>query len=126
MMGPSLRNPGAYDDDFEDQPGQGWFYQYGLGVALPMAIMYYGIAAVVMRRAWTGDGHGGTTEWHGWTALGIGWAAISLGVFLHCHYFWGNVYNQAWFAVLGKIISACGFIAGLVVFIVRWGMGGRV
>ena len=45
-------------------------------------------------------------------------------MFLHCHYFRGNVYNQAWFAVLGKIVAACGFIAGVGTLIVRVGVLG--
>ena len=52
-------------------------------------------------------------------------AAMSIAVFMHCHYFWGNIYNQAWFAVLGKIIAGCGFIAGLGIVIIRVGILGR-
>ena len=57
-------------------------------------------------------------------AIAFGAAAASAGVFLHCHYFRGNVYNQAWFAVLGKIVAACGFIAGVGTLIVRVGVLG--
>ena len=61
---------------------------------------------------------------HGLNAVAIGIAFVSAAVFLHCHYFWGNIYNQAWFAVLGKIIGACGFIAGIGVVLVRNGVLG--
>ena len=54
-------NPSAYDDDWEDQPSQGW----------------------------------------------------------------GNVYNQAWPAVLGKILAACGFVAGLGFLLIHNGVLGR-
>ena len=49
---------------------------------------------------------------------------LAVGVFLHFHYFWGNVYNQAWWAVLGKILSAA-FIAATVTLIIRVGILGR-
>jgi hypothetical protein len=51
-------------------------------------------------------------------------AMLAAAVFMHCHYYWGNVYNQAWFAVLGKIVSACAFIGGLGTIIVRVGVLG--
>jgi hypothetical protein len=56
----------------------------------------------------------------------VAWAAaiISAGLFLHFHYFWGNIYKQAWFAVLSKIVAACGFIAALGTLIVRVGICG--
>ena len=49
---------------------------------------------------------------------------MSAAHFVHCHYFWGNVYNQAWLAVLGKIIGACGFIAGVAFVVIRNGVLG--
>ena len=45
-------------------------------------------------------------------------------MFVHGRFFWGNIFNQAWFAVLGKIVAACGFIAGLVFVLVRNGVLG--
>ena len=47
-------NPTAYDDDFEDQPKQGPFYQHVMGALVPAVIMYYGVSAVVARHAWFG------------------------------------------------------------------------
>jgi len=114
-------NPTAYDDDWEDQPAQGPFYQWGLGVALPVLVACFGAYCVVTRQAAYGRE---LMQLHGPNAIAFGVAGISLGVFLHCHYFWGNVYNQAWFAVLGKIAAACGFIASLGVLIVRVGVLG--
>jgi hypothetical protein len=49
---------------------------------------------------------------------------IGIAIFLHCHYFWGNIYNQAWFAVLGKIIGAIVFIGATGFLIVRIGVYG--
>jgi hypothetical protein len=98
--------PDPYDDDWEDQPGQGPLYQWGLGVLLPLLALGYGVHAVS-----TGQAAYGRLPMtlHGTNALAFGTAVISAAVFLHCHYFWGNVYNQAWLAVLGKIVAACGF-----------------
>ena len=125
MLGRYPYNPGAFGDGFEDQQAQGPFYKYFLGIALPVGILYYGVAAVVTRHAWMYGQYSTPMELRGMNAVAIGVAAISLGVFLHCHYFWGNIYNQAWFAVLGKIVSASGFIAGLVTLIVRWCFAGN-
>jgi hypothetical protein len=66
-----------------------------------------------------------TMTLHGINAQAYAGAVFSAAVFVHCHYFWGNIYNQAWFAVLGKILSACGFIAGLGFLCVHLGLLGR-
>jgi len=116
-------NPTAYDDDWEDQPGQGFFYKWVLGVVVPLLIVIYGVHAV-FRRETDFSGRGMTMTLHGMNAVSMGTAAISLGLFIHCHSFWGNIYNQAWFAVLGKILGAGGFIIGLVIVLVRAGVLG--
>ncbi len=114
--------PTAYDDDWEDQPAQGPFYKWVLGVALPLALIAYGSYAIVMQQATFGGEI--SMQLHGPNATAFGIAWFSAGVFVHCHYFWGNVFNQAWFAVLGKIVFACGFIAGLAFVLVRNGVFG--
>jgi len=114
--------PSAQSDDWEDQPAQGGFHQWGLGVALPLFILTCGIRAIVFQHAAYGARI--PMDLSGVNAIAFGIAEISAALFLHCHYFWGNVFNQAWFAVLGKIISAMGFIAGLGTLIVRVGVLG--
>jgi hypothetical protein len=116
-------NPTAYDDDWEDQPKQGPFYQWGLGAIVPLFFLYHGIHAIVIRHASYGRPEQ-TLTLEGWNAIALGVAAVSVSLFLHCHYFWGNIYNQAWFAVLGKIIALIGFIAGMGVVMVRVGLLG--
>lgn len=118
----SSHNPTAYDDDFEDQPAQSWFHRWIVGVAVPVAIFSFGLPAIVVHE--TIVHYHAAMSLRGLNAIAFGVATISLAVFLHCHYFWGNVYNQAWFAVLGKIFAACGFIVGLAVLIVRIGVFG--
>jgi hypothetical protein len=115
-------NPTAYDDDWEDQPAQSWFHKWVLGIGLPLLIAGYGVCALLARQVNVGGRI--TTILNGIDAVAVGIAAVSLAVFLHCHYFWGNIYDQAWFAVLGKIIAACGFIGGLGVLMVRVGVLG--
>jgi hypothetical protein len=110
-------NPTPYDDDWEDQPSQGWFYQYVLGIALPLGLIAFGTYAVAMQHVSFGGSN--PMKLNGWNAISFGIAWIAAGVFVHCHYFWGNVFDQAWFAVLGKIASAICFIAGLGFVIVR-------
>jgi hypothetical protein len=115
-------NPTAYDDDWEGQPGQGWFYKWVLGVAGPLWVLVYGIRAIAYQTADVSSEYQVTLE--GSNAIAVGCAALSLAVFVHCHYFWGNIYDDVWFAVLGKIISAMGFIASLGVLLVRFGIMG--
>jgi len=114
--------PTAYDDDWEDQPGEGLLYQWGLGAVLPLLLIGYGLSAIVMQRVEFGSRISMTFRGLNATAFGVAW--VSAGVFVHCHYFWGNIYNQAWFAVLGKIIAAVGFIASIVFVLVRNGVLG--
>ena len=119
-----MRGNQNYDgDDLAGQPPDGSFYKWALGVVLPLVIMRFGGYAVYLQETVFTAGRG-TMTLQGTNALAFGVAAISLGLFLHCHYFWGNIYDQIWFAVLGKIISICGFIGGLGVLIVRVGVLG--
>ena len=115
-------NPTAYDDDWEDQPKQGPFYKWILGVVVPILAAAFGAHAVLARQA--AFSYDPPLNLYGLNAVALGGSAISLAVFLHCHYFWGNIYNQAWFAMLGKILAACGFVAGLIILIVRVGVMG--
>ena len=117
----SPHNPTAYDDDWEDQPGQGFFFQWVLGVILPVGIIACGIYALVVGHVEIGR-HPLLLQ--GVSARSLGLAGISLGAFLHCHYFWGNIYDQAWFAVLGKIVFGCVFIVAMGILIVRVGFLG--
>ncbi|MBC7784214.1 MAG: hypothetical protein H7144_10270 [Burkholderiales bacterium] len=115
-------NPTAYDDDWEDQPGQGVFYLWGLGVVLPLALIGYGSYAIAVRQISFGGQISMTL--HGPNAIAFGIAWVSAAVFVHCHYFWGNIFDQAWFAVVGKIFGACGFIASLAFLGIRNGVLG--
>ena len=94
----------------------------GLGRGLPLTLLGYGLCGVLSQRTIFGGRVSMTLR--GPNAVGFGIAWISAGVFVHCHYFWGNIFDNAWFAVLGKIIAACGFIAGLAFVIVRYGIFG--
>lgn len=89
---------------------------------LPLVIFGYGLHAALGQHV-TFDGRVSMTL-NGVNAIAYGVACMSAAMFLHCHYFWGNVYDQIWFAVLGKIIAACGVIGGLVTLIVRVGVLG--
>jgi uncharacterized BrkB/YihY/UPF0761 family membrane protein len=122
MLSRLPHDPTAYDDDWEDQPAQRPFYKWALGVAVLLVILGFGLHAIS-----TGEAvYGGQMKLtlHGINADAFGVAAVSAAVFMHCHYFWGNVYDQAWFAVLGKIIAAIGFIVGLGVLLIRFGLFG--
>ena len=98
----------AYDDDFEDQPSQGAFYQWGLGMIVPLGLLIYGLIILHDQEATWGNEI--TMTLHDMNAVAYGVSVLSIAAFLHFHYFWGNIYEQIWFAVLGKILAACVFI----------------
>lgn len=124
MIDRTLYNPSPYNDDWEDQPSQGWFYKWVPGVALPLLLGSLSTYAIFTQQATLADRFGIVLNLRGSNAAAIGVAWLSASLFLHCHYFWGNIYDQAWFAVLGKIIGAIGFIAGLVYVLIRFGVLG--
>lgn len=115
-------DPTPYDDDWEDQPGQGPLYKWGLGVLLPLALIGYGIYGIAAQEISFGLRTSMTLRGLNAVAFGIAW--VSAGVFAHCHFFWGNIYDQAWLAVLGKIVAGVGFIAGLAFVLVHNGVLG--
>jgi hypothetical protein len=115
-------NPSPYDDDWEDQPRQGPFYRWILGLAVPLVMGGFAVHAIALRET-EFSGRVSMTL-HGTNAVALGVVMFATAVFMHRHYYWGNVYNQAWPAVLGKIVSACAFIAGLATIIVRVGIFG--
>ncbi len=122
-MGPSPYNPTPYDDDFEDQPGQSWFHQWVLGATLPACFLSYGVRTIATRHA--SYANHVSIDLRGFDAVAYGISMLAVGLFLHFHYFWGNVFNQAWWAVLGKILSAAAFIASTITLIIRVGILGR-
>jgi hypothetical protein len=117
-------DPRSDDDDLTGVPPSGNEYKWGVGVALPVILVYYGISMLASGEATFYDGRYSSMPLHGANARAYAISILSVAVFAHCHYFWGNVYEQLWFAVLGKIISAIGFIAGLGFLIVHLGLMG--
>ena len=114
----------ATTDDDVDIPSSGPKSKYGAGVALPLLLIGYGIACFVTRHGVL-IGEYNDLDLHGSKAVALGTASLSLGVFLHCHFFWGNVFHLSAFAVFGKIIAAVAFIASLGFLIVRVGVFGK-
>lgn len=114
----------AYDDNFEDVPASGPLPMYGGGIVLPSVLIAYGLACWISGHAAIADRYY-PLDLNGTKAIAAGIAYLSLGVFLHCHYFWGNLYHLAGFAVLGKILAAIAFIVSLGFVIVRVGVFGK-
>jgi hypothetical protein len=123
MLSNFRHNPTPYDDDLEDQPGQSAYHKWGLGILVPALLLSYSIWILLTDAAEFGSRF--TMPLRGENAMAYGLAVMSVGVFMHCHYFWGNIYNQIWLAVLGKIVSLCGFIAATVFLCIRIGILGR-
>ena len=119
----STREPNAYDDDWEDQPAQSSFHKWVIGAIIPTVMIGFATRAIINRLVDL-QGRPGITL-HGPNAVAYGIALGAAALFIHCHYFWGKIYNQAWFAVLGKIISAAAFIAALGIIIIRVGIFGH-
>lgn len=115
-------NPSAYDDVFEGQPAQSWWHKWMLGVVVPLGLIGFGLWIIIAQEITTIGRHRAT--FHGINAISLGCAGVSIGLFLHFHYFWGNIYDQAWFAVLGKIVALIGLITSLAFVIVRVGLLG--
>ncbi len=109
--------------DLADQPPQGVTYKWALGMALPACLILYGIHIILKRQAEFGGDISMTL--HGWNATVYGIMWVCAGLFAHFHYFWGNVYNQAAFAVLGKIMTLICIVSGLIFLIIRIGVLGR-
>lgn len=57
--------------------------------------------------------------------MALGLASVGAGIFLHCHYFLGNIFHLAVWAVLGKIASLILFIASLVYLLIHIGIFGH-
>lgn len=114
-------NPGPYDDNFEGQPTYSAYHKWFLGVAVPVGLIAVGVFVLLRRDI---DNHLGRVDFTGPNATAIGVAMVSLGLFLHAHFFWGNLVDQHIVAVLAKIAAALGFIGSLGVLLVRNGVLG--
>ena len=110
MIPPSPdHKPTEYDDDWEDAPASGWFPKWVWGIAVPLLLTGYAVVCLITGHAVVRN-HYSVVHWYGVKAVAYGLALASIGVFLHCHYFWGNIYHLSAWAVLGKIISMMAFI----------------
>jgi len=116
--------PTAYDDDWEDIPASGSIAKWLGGVVAPIALITYGVTCFSTRHGML-PGRNGPLDLFGADAIADGLAIVSLGLFLHCHYFWGNIFHLATWAVLGKIVSLIGLIGGLVYLMIHVGVLGR-
>jgi hypothetical protein len=117
-----VRNePTGCDDDPKAPPPLGPHYQWGVGLIIPILFLAGGVRAILFREAVYGKPH----LWlHGGNAIAMGVVSISVALLLHCHYFWDEIYEDAWFAVLGKVLALCGLIGGLGTVIIRVGVLG--
>src|SRR4051794_4169394 len=86
----SYYRPTAYDDDWTDIRAQGAWPKWFGGVVIPLALIGYG-AYCLANGAAILPGRDVNLELHGRQAAALSTASIGLGVFLHSHYFWGNI-----------------------------------
>lgn len=118
----SPHHPDGYDTDWADNPAQGAFPQYVGGFFIPLLIAGFGVYGLATGNA-TLSGNRATWELHGRMATALSIAYIGVGLFLHSHYFWGNIFDQHWLAVLGKIFGLIAFIGGMGYVIVHGFIG---
>lgn len=120
---PTRRDPNLQADDFTGQPTQGMFPKWVLGVGVPALLLTLGVMAIVQQSILVDQKRG--TVFKGIDATAAGTGLVSVAIFMHSHYFWGNIYDQTPWAVIGKIIGLIGFIASTGVLMVRVAILGR-
>jgi len=120
------RHVSAYDDDWEDFPNGGPFGKWLGGMLLPLCAVAYGLSCLISGHGIFPGGQSGPMDLSGPSAVAFGTAVIAVGTFLHCHYFWGNIYHLSAWALLGKIVSLIAFIGGLGFLLVRVGVLGKL
>ena len=103
-------------EQWTDPPPGGFWAKWGGGIIGPLAMLWWGIHAIVTRTATLYDFlYGGLGDRLGriklqeTNALLFGCALISLAFFFHAHYFWGNSKRLINISALGKILGLAGF-----------------
>jgi hypothetical protein len=109
--------PTAYDDDSEIIPASRPFPKWFGEIIAPLTLLVYGSISIVTQHGTIGTQT--PLDLHGTRAVALDIASVSMGLFLHCHYFCGNIYRPALWAVLGKIVSMIAFIGSLGYLLVR-------
>ena len=102
-------NPGPCDDDWETTPYRSDASKYAAGLLLPAAFATYAVIVFVTNHGIL-PSRGHTMHLHGPNAIAYAVSLASIALFLHFHYFWGNIHDQHPLAVLGKILSLLTFI----------------
>ena len=94
-----------------------WTKYFG-GLIVPAVMLGYGIRSCILQHSvllggGRFSGRRSVIELDGSEAVAMGITWICLGLFLHFHYFWPTLKRLHIFTDIGKIITACGFIASL-------------
>jgi hypothetical protein len=116
----------------EDLPPPGFFSKWFVGVIVPLVLVALGVICIVTRHAWLPDvrgwryGHDYSIPLHDSRATAMGLICLGIAGFLHCHFYWGNIYYEYPCATIGKIVSLMAFVGGLVFIIINVGLLGRV
>jgi hypothetical protein len=105
-------------DAFTGAPAQGVWPKWFGGIFVPLAMGAFGVFSIWTERSYLA-GRSGGMRLDGKDAILMGVVSLSLGVFLHCHYFWGNLFLHSNLAELGKIVSLTTFVGALVTLIFR-------
>ena len=122
-MGMWTRSQGDYTvadaDRFSGPPPDTFWAKWFGGVVFPLIGLAIGISMILMREATLYGQNQSNMDLHGTNALLYGWSTVSLAVFLHAHYFWGNVDRLMRFSFLGKVFSLTSFGACMLLLVYR-------
>ena len=106
--------PRSFDDLLDARAGGGASTMWLLGVAAALLPISYGIKCIVTRQGELGTTlFRSTVEGIPAVALGVGW--IGVGLFLHCHFFFGLHPSLHAHSRWGKVIAVMIACAGLMV-----------
>jgi hypothetical protein len=121
---PTNYRSSASDDDLASIPSSRWFPKWIGGIVIPLFFVVYAVVCWITRHGLLPGENTTPLNLYGKDAVALGVVSASVGVLLHCHFFWGNIYHLSAWAVLGKIVSLMAFVGSLVyliVHIVFWG-----
>jgi hypothetical protein len=108
----------------EDLPPPGFFSKWFVGVIVPLVFQALGVICIVTRHGLLPGRHD-LLELHGSRAIALGIVCLGISGFLHCHFYWGNIYYQYACAAIGKVLSLLAFVGGLIDIIINVGLYGR-
>lgn len=123
-MFPSTRRARQSDafDDWGGAPAAGPWPKWFGGILVPLPLIVYAIVCLVTHRGFLPGRHT-PLDLRDANAVALGISSMAAGMFLHLHYFWGNVCPSSHLPGIGKTLALIAFIGSLGYVIVRITVG---